>query len=92
MDLEEFVHDLYKCSSVAKAYSYDVPTLVGNKHALMPLDTPYFHHQEGGFLGVAASTDATKPNEGVATAKNEGVDAAMNQGAAVEPNQGAIAD
>ncbi|CAN1135927.1 hypothetical protein LINPERPRIM_LOCUS20785 [Linum perenne] len=50
LDLEEFVHDLYKCSSVAKAYSYDVPTLVGNKHALMPLDTPYFHHQEGGFL------------------------------------------
>ncbi|CAN1299622.1 hypothetical protein LINPERPRIM_LOCUS24272 [Linum perenne] len=31
LDLEEFVHDLYKCSRVAKAYSYGVPALVGRQ-------------------------------------------------------------
>ncbi|CAN1122797.1 hypothetical protein LINPERPRIM_LOCUS2897 [Linum perenne] len=31
LDLEEFVNDLYKCSRVAKAYSYGVPALVGRQ-------------------------------------------------------------
>ncbi|CAN1134420.1 hypothetical protein LINPERPRIM_LOCUS16103, partial [Linum perenne] len=31
LDLEEFIHDLYKCSRVAKAYSYGVPALVGRQ-------------------------------------------------------------